>query len=125
MKRWLSYVGCASLVLAGSVALLWAFLDSPDQTGILWAAGVALAVQGAAFGLMVGLESREQGLLLAMAGGTAARLGALGGVGIVVTVVETGVGAGALLLGLAGFLFVLALLEALFLRRAEAIGRSG
>jgi hypothetical protein len=124
MRRWWSYAGVSGALLAGLVAALWGMLDSEGRSGILWAAGVAWLVQGVAFGMVVGLRDRKQGLLLAMAGGTAARLGALGAAGIVVTVVETGVGAGALLLGLAGFLFVLVLLEALFLRSAET-GRSG
>lgn len=124
MKRWLAYAGVSGLVLLGCVAVLWGLLDSEGRAGIFWAAGVAWIVQGFAFGLVVGLRDRKQGLLLAMAGGTAARLGSLGAAGIVVTVVETGVGAGSLLLGLAGFLFVLVLLEALFLRSAET-GRSG
>lgn len=124
MKRWLWYVGVSGLVLVGSVAALWAMLDSGGRAGILWAAGVAWVVQAIAFGLVVGLQDRKQGLLLAMAGGMAARLGSLGVAGVVVTVVETGVGAGALILGLAGFLFALALLEAVFLRGAET-GRTG
>jgi len=124
MKRWLAYAGVSGLLLLGCVALLWGLLDSEGRRGILWAAGVAWVVQGFAFGLVVGLRDRKQGLLMAMAGGTAARLGSLGAAGIVVTVVETELGAGALLLGLAGFLFVLVLLEALFLRSAET-GRSG
>lgn len=124
MRRWFAYAGASGAILLASVAALWGVLESDGRSGILWAAGVAWVVQGIAFGLMVGLRDRKQGLLLAMAGGTAARLGSLGAAGIVVTVVETGVGAGALLLGLAGFLFVLALLEALFLRRVET-GRPG
>ena len=124
MRSWLSYAGVAGLVLVGGVAALWGMLDGEGRFGILWAAGIAWVVQCFAFGLMVGLRDREQGLVLAMAGGTAARLGALGAAGVVVTVVETGVGAGALLLGLAGFLFALALLEVVFLRGAET-GRPG
>ena len=124
MRGWLGYIGAAAAVLAVCVGALWGLLDAPGRSGILWAAGAAWVVQGIAFGLMVGLRERKQGLLLAMAGGTAVRFGSLGVAGLVVTFVETGVGAGALLLGLAGFLFALALLEALFLRGAET-GRSG
>jgi hypothetical protein len=54
-----------------------------------------------------------------------ARLGVLGAAGVVVTVVETSVGAGALLLGLAGFLFLLALLEAFFLRGGNVMRQPG
>ena len=124
MKRWLLYVGASGAILAGCVAALWGVLDAEGHSGILWAAGVAWVVQGFAFGLVVGLRDRKQGLLLALVGGTAARLGSLGVAGVVVTVVETEVGASALVLGLAGFLVALALLEALFLRSANT-GRSG
>ena len=59
-----------------------------------------------------------------LAGGMLARLGVLGAAGVVVTVVETDVSAEALILGLAGFLFALALLEAVFLRSAESTSSS-
>ena len=78
-----------------------------------------------AFALLLVLRDRSQGFLLALAVGTMARLGVLGAAGVVVTVVETGVGAGALLLGLAGFLFLLALLEAAFLRGGNTMGKRG
>lgn len=125
MKRWTAYAAWSALIVAALVGLLWRALDEAGRTGILWAAGLALAVQWFAFGLLLALRGRGQGLLLAMAGGTMARLGVLGAVGVVVTVVETGVGAEALLLGLAGFLFALALLEAVFLRSGEPMGQSG
>ena len=125
MKRWSAYAVASTLVVAALVGLLWRVLDEVGRSGILWAAGLALAVQWFAFGLMMTLRGRGQGFLLAMAGGTLARLGVLGAAGVVVTVVETGVGAEALLLGLAGFLFALALLEAVFLRSGEPMGQSG
>ncbi len=125
MRRWTAYVAASTLVVAALVGLLWQGLDEAGRTGVLWAAGLALGVQWFAFGLMLALRSRGQGFLLAMAGGTAARLGILGAAGVMVTVVETGVGAEALLLGLAGFLFALALLEAMFLRGGEPKGQVG
>ena len=125
MKRWSTYAACSVAVVGLVVALLWSRLDGPGREGILWAAGLALPVQWAAFALMLGLRDRSQGFLLALAGGTMARLGVLGAAGVVVTVVETGVGAGALLLGLAGFLFLLALLEALFLQGETTMRQPG
>ncbi|NNF38846.1 MAG: hypothetical protein HKN71_09265, partial [Gemmatimonadetes bacterium] len=101
MKRWWTYAVASTAVVGLVVALLWSGLDGPGREGILWAAGVALPVQWAAFALLVGLRERKQGFLLALAGGTMARLGVLGAAGVVVTVVETGVGVGALILGLA------------------------
>ncbi|MBT8335660.1 MAG: hypothetical protein KJO11_03585 [Gemmatimonadetes bacterium] len=125
MKRWWTYAVASTAVVGLVVALLWSGLDGPGREGILWAAGVALPVQWAAFALLVGLRERKQGFLLALAGGTMARLGVLGAAGVVVTVVETGVGVGALILGLAGFLFVLALLEAFFLRGGTTMRQPG
>jgi hypothetical protein len=125
VKGWWTYAGFSTAVVGLVVALLWSRLDAPGQEGILWAAGLALPVQWAAFALLLRLRERSQGFLLALAGGTVARLGVLGAAGVVVTVVETGVGAGALLLGLAGFLFLLALLEALFLQGETTMRQPG
>ena len=124
MKRWAAYVASSTAIVALLVGALWRVLDGDGREGILWAAGVALPVQWFAFGLLLGLRHRDRGFLLAMAGGTMARLGVLGAAGVVLTVFETGVGAGALVLGLAGFLFALALLEAVFLRGGETTGQS-
>ena len=119
------YVATSVVVVGLIVALLWRGLDGAGREGILWAAGLALPVQWAAFGLLLALRDRGQGFLLAFAGGTMARLGVLGAAGVVVTVVETGVGVGALLLGLAGFLFLLALLEAFFLQGGNTMRQPG
>ncbi len=124
LKRWLAYVCAALVVVSGVTAALWGTLDGAGRAGILWAGGTALVVQGIAFGLLLGSRGRNQGFLLAMAGGIMARFGVLGVAGIVVSVVETGVGAEALVLGLAGFLFALALLEAVFLPGVETMGLS-
>lgn len=125
MKRWWTYATCSAALVGVVVAALWSGLDEAGREGILWAAGLALPVQWAAFALLLGLRDRDQGFLLALAGGTMARLGVLGAAGVVVTVVETGVGAGVLLLGLAGFLFLLALLEAFFLQGGNTMRQPG
>lgn len=125
MKRWAAYVVSSTAVVALLVGGLWRVLDEAGLEGIFWAAGIALPVQWAAFGLLLALRDRDQGFLIALAVGTMARLGVLGAAGVVVTVVETGVGAGALLLGLAGFLFLLALLEALFLQGGNTMRQPG
>ncbi len=116
MKHWWMYAGCSAAIVGVAVALVWQGLDGPGREGIVWAAALALLVQLSAFALVLVLRDRSQGFLLALAGGTMARLGVFGAAGVVVTVVETGVGAGALLLGLATFLFLLALLEGFFLQ---------
>lgn len=125
MKRWLLYMVASTAVVVGCVAGLRPLLDDAGDAGLIWAGGLALVVQWVAFGLVLVLRDRRQGFLLAMVGGAFARLGVLGATGAVVTAVETGVGAEALILGLAGFLFALALLEVVFLRGGEPMSQSG
>lgn len=125
MKRWLLYVVVSTAIVAGCVAGLRPALDDAGDAGLLWAGGIALVVQWVAFGLMLSLRGDGRGFLMAMAGGAFARLGVLGATGVMSTVVESSVGAEALLLGLAGFLFLLALLEALFLHGETTVRQPG
>lgn len=113
----MAYVGFCSLTVLLVAASWWAWLEAPERSGLVWAAVASLVVQGVAFGLLIAVRSRENGLLLGMAGGTALRLGALAAAGLVVTFGRLEIDAAALVLGLAGFLFALSLLEALFVRR--------
>ena len=113
----MTYVGFCSLTLVLVTAGLWPWFEATQRSGLVWAAAGGLVVQGVAFGLLVAVRGREQGLLLGMAGGTALRLGALAFAGLVVTFGRLEIDAAALVLGLAGFLFALSLLEALFVRR--------
>lgn len=116
MKRWGAYALASALLVAIASAFAWRLLDHSGRAAWLWASGSALVVQWGAFGLMVGLRSRPQGVLLGMAGGTIARFAALGAAGVVITVTDRALSASVLILALAGFLFVLALLEGFFVR---------
>jgi hypothetical protein len=120
----LAYVGTATVAVAVVVGALWGFLDADSRRGLGAAGAVAVVVQVAAFALLLGLRDRDNGLLLGMAGGTAGRLGALGVAGVVVSVGEPAMSASALILGLAGFLFALSLLEAVFLRGMNGSGQA-
>jgi hypothetical protein len=113
----MTYLGFCLLTLVLVSAGLWPWLEAFERSGLVWAAAGSLVVQGVAFGLLIAVRSREKGLLLGMAGGTALRLGALATAGLVVTFGSFETDAAALVLGLAGFLFALSLLEALFVRR--------
>lgn len=124
MRRWVAYAGASTLVVAGATGALWALLDPAGRRGIAAAAGAALVVQWTAFALLLVLSGRDNGLLLGMAAGTAARLGALGVAGLVVSFGDFGLGQAPLVLGLAGFLFALALLEAFFLRGMNGSGQA-
>lgn len=125
MRSWAAYVVTSTALIALLVTGLRQVLNDAGREGILWAAGLALPVQWAVFALMLALRGRSQGFLLALAGGTMARLGVLGAAGVVVTVVEAGVSAAALLLGLAGFLFLLALLEVFFMQGGDTMRQPG
>ncbi len=109
-------MGVALLIVVGGVGLLWPFLDPAGRNGLMVAGGIALAIQGFAFFALLGLQGREQGFLLAMLGGAATRLAALGVVGVGATTLDTGLGLEPLVLGLAGFFFALLLLEAWYVK---------
>ncbi len=83
--------------------------------GLATAGSVAWAVQIAVFGLLVHGWERQERFLAAWVGGMLARLAAVAAVAWVV--VRRGVpDPAATLLGLAGFLFAMLLLEPVFLR---------
>ena len=116
MKRFAGYMGAAVAIVAAGTGVALPFLDEAGRRGLLAAGGIALAIQGLAFVALIRLMEEEQGFLLALLGGAAARFVALGVVGVTATSVDTGLGLEPLILGLAGFLFALLLLEALFVR---------
>ncbi len=116
MNRWTRYMAAALLLVGAGTGMAWVFLDSAGRKGLLVAGGIALAIQGFAFVALLGLKEREQGFLLAMLGGAFIRMAALGVVGVGATTLDTGLGLEPLILGLAGFLFALLLLEAWFVR---------
>ena len=116
MKRFAGYYGLAFLIVAAGTGVFYPFLDEAGRKGLLVAGGIALAIQGLAFLALLRLQEKEHGFLLALLGGAAVRFVALGVVGVTATTVDTGLGLEPLILGLAGFLFALLLLEALFVR---------
>lgn len=124
MRRWLAYAASSVLAVALVTAGLWPVVDDDARRGLVVAGSAATVVQWAAFGLLLALRRRENGLLLGMAGGTAGRLGALGIAGLAVSFGDLEMSASALILGLAGFLFGLALLEAVFLRGMNGSGQA-
>jgi hypothetical protein len=110
VRSWLRYAGVAALLTAGVVAATWTWLDPSGRRGILLAAGTALPLQLVLFGLLLGRRAGTPGFLAAWAGGTVLRLLAVGGVGWVVWARDD-VDPLSALVGLAGLLFVLLLLE--------------
>lgn len=105
---------CAALALLG-VAVTWPLLDGAGRTGIVTAAALALPLQVAAFGALAWGWSERNRFLATWVGGVLGRLALLGaGAALVIT---TDLSPAPTLLALAGFLFVMLLIEPLFIGR--------
>ena len=114
MKVWVVYAGVA-LGVQVAAALLAVVMVGADAAGAIGVAAlVAYGVQLVAFGGLVAAGGRPQGFLLAWAGGIGLRFAMVGGVAWWVTRTEA-LPAAPLLLSLVAFVFVLVLLEAVFL----------
>jgi len=116
-RRILGYTSASMATVAVLTGGLWPWVGSAARDGLLSAAMLALVFQVPAFALLVWIQDKPQGFLLGLAGGMLARMGLVA----VVAVVATAGGARrpwtvAMVLGLVGYLFVLVLLEAWFIR---------
>lgn len=116
MKAWLQYAG-AGLAVTGLGVLLASVLAGPETLGaVIFAAGLAYAVQLVAFALLVLVRERGSMVLAGWAGGMVLRFLMVGVVAVwlsrnPVLPVQPA------LLSLVAFVFVLLMLEPLFLRR--------
>jgi hypothetical protein len=117
MRRWLAYAATSvAVLLVGCVVGL--LLAPPGAAGALWlAAGVALAVQLLAFALLVAFGQEQRGFLLGWLGGIALRFLAVLVVALAVSRADS-FHLATTLLSLVAFVFLLLLLEPIFLRRA-------
>lgn len=118
MNAWLAYVLAAAVAVG--LAVVGASLFVPDRAvSALWiAAAIAYVVQLLAFAVLLRARGRgERAFLYSWAGGMALRFVTVVAVALWATRFYTP--AAPLLLGLVGFVFVLVLLEPLFLRIAE------
>lgn len=114
MKAYLWYGAVSAVVLTGLAVLVAALVGSADAVAVRLAAGIAWPVQAGAFVVLV--EGRKRVSFVAgWAGGMALRFAAVGAAAIWVTRAD-GPEPASLLLSLVGFVFVLVLLEPLFLR---------
>ena len=118
MKAWLTYAGAGVLVI-GAGLLVASFFLTERAYDAAWRGGViAYVVQLVAFAALLRARGRtERAFLLGWAGGIALRFGAVLGTGLLLKASDTPLGP--VLISLVAFLFVLALLEPLFLRMAE------
>lgn len=116
---WLPYASAAVLLAALSAAVAAVALPAAEARGVQAAATLACAAQLVAFGMLVYARGRANLFLAGWVGGMALRLGVLAAVAVWVT--RTGaLPAATTLLSLAGLLFLLLLLEPVFLRRGLA-----
>jgi hypothetical protein len=115
VKASLRYAVTGSVALGAIILALWVFLDPAGRRGVLLAAAIALPVQVIAFAMLVFCRTRYRRFLAVWVGGTLVRMTIV--VAVAVLVVRSRmVGAVATLLALAGFFFLLLLLEPLYFR---------
>jgi len=115
VKALLGYGFCGSLLVALASLVVVRLVPPASGPAIWWAAGLALGIQILAFAALVLARRRGLALLAAWGGGTLFRFAAV----LVVAVWAAKSGSlppAPLLLGLTGFLFVLLMLEPIFLR---------
>lgn len=108
------YAAASAVLLALMAATVIGLVDAADAAGVRLAAGIAWPVQLAAFAALV--AGREGiGFVASWAGGMALRFAAVGAAAFWVTRAD-GPDPASLLVSLVGFVFVLVILEPLFLR---------
>jgi hypothetical protein len=119
VKASLRYAVTGAIALGAIILALWAFLDPAGRRGVLLAAAIALPVQVVAFSMLVFCRTRYRRFLAVWAGGTLVRMAIVVAVAVLVVRSQM-VGAVATLLALAGFFFLLLLLEPLYFRLGPA-----
>lgn len=115
MRRWAGYLVTCLALVAGTVWLLDRFLDVEQRTGLRVAGIAALTLQVAAFAARLRWGTTPTRLLATWAWSTGARFTAVLAMGIAAWRYEA-LDPVTSLVGLAGFLFVMLLLEPVFFR---------
>ena len=117
MKALLSYGAASAVILAGLALGVTAWVEGAEPSAVWLAAAIAWPVQMAAFfALMRGRQG--PGFVVGWGGGMALRFAAVGVLALWLSRTEAFDPARALV-SLVGFVFVLVLLEPLFLRLAD------
>jgi hypothetical protein len=116
VKAWLSYAGAGLVVVLAGAALAMVFV-APRAAGAVWfSAGVAWVLQLIAFAGLIAVRERAELFLVGWLGGLVLRFGVVGLVAFWLT--RSAVfPLGPVLVSLVAFVFVLLLMEPLFLRR--------
>lgn len=116
MRAWLTYAFASLVVTLAGSGLAAVFADRPTVGAIWFAAAVAWVLQLAAFAALIAVRERNELFLIGWLGGLVLRFGAVGVVVFWLSRSEVFPPAPTLL-SLVAFVFVLLLMEPLFLRR--------
>jgi len=115
VKGWLAYA-VTGLLATTLIAFAVRVLAPVSDARAIWlAAGIAYLVQLAAFGALLAVRGQGQLFMLAWLGGMVVRFGVLG-LGAFLLSSSDALPRGATLISYVGFVFLLLLLEPLFLR---------
>lgn len=118
MRAFAGYALMGAGLVAGLAGLVGWLLGPGGAAAVWWAAAVAYVVQLAAFGALLAFRSRPGAFMGVWAGGILLRLMVVGGAALWL-VRWSGLELAPALLSLAGFLFVLLLLEPVFFLVAQ------
>jgi hypothetical protein len=116
IRAWLSYAGVGLAIVAGAGVGAALVLEAESARAVQVAAGIAYVLQLMAFAGLLAVRGRDALFLAGWLGGMVLRFGGLAAVAWWLTA-TTALPRAAALISLAGFLFVLLLLEPIFLRR--------
>lgn len=116
MRAWGAYALTAFALTAAAAAMTTLLVDAASVTAVWTGAAIALGVQLAAFGALVALRDRGTLFLVGWLGGMFLRFGAVGLMAIWLNHTDA-LPHTAALVSLVGFVFLLLLLEPVFLRR--------
>ena len=116
MTAWLAYAGAGLVVVAAGAGLAMLFVSSGEAGAVWFSAGLAWVVQLIAFATLIAVRERNDLFLMGWLGGLVLRFGVVGVVAFWLS--RTAVlPLEAALVSLVAFVFLLLLLEPLFLRR--------
>jgi hypothetical protein len=116
VRAWLGYAGAGLVVVLGGAGLAMLFVSGSAAGAVWFSAGLAWVLQLIAFAVLVAVRERSELFLVGWLGGLVLRFGVVGLVAFWLSRSAVLPLAPALI-GLVAFVFVLLLMEPLFLRR--------
>jgi hypothetical protein len=117
LRSWLAYAG-AALAVAVCGGWLGGVIAGPSAGGVWFAAALAWTIQLIAFGLILALRDNAQLFMVGWLGGMMLRLVVVGGLALWLTRSEA-LPPAPTLVSLVVFVFVMLLLEPVFLKRGR------